>query len=55
MIEAECGSVIPETLLASSDSRDWLKIAEMFLGKPPPSFKFVPKHKSNAYNNEDQG
>lgn len=38
-----------ETLLASDNSKDWIKISEMFLGKAPESFKFVPKHKSNSY------
>lgn len=48
--------VSAETLLASGDSRDWVKISEMFLGKSPDSFNFLPKHKSNAYNStEDQG
>ncbi|EIW80054.1 FMN-linked oxidoreductase [Coniophora puteana RWD-64-598 SS2] len=44
-----------ETLLASTDSRDWVKISEMFLGPPPASWSFTPKHKSNAYNEENQG
>ncbi|KAJ9121268.1 hypothetical protein QFC24_004944 [Naganishia onofrii] len=42
-----------ETLLASTDSRDWVKISEMFLGKSPEDFEFVPKHKSNSYGAED--
>jgi tRNA-dihydrouridine synthase 3 len=44
-----------ETLMASSDHRDWLKIAEMFLGKAGEGFKFVPKHKSNSYEIEAEG
>ncbi|KAI5891104.1 FMN-linked oxidoreductase [Schizophyllum commune H4-8] len=42
-----------ETLLASPDSRDWVKISEMFLGPAPDAWSFMPKHKSNAY--ESQG
>ncbi|TRM67080.1 hypothetical protein BD626DRAFT_484699 [Schizophyllum amplum] len=42
-----------ETLLASPDSRDWVKISEMFLGPAPEAWSFMPKHKSNAY--ESQG
>ncbi|KAJ6587378.1 hypothetical protein B0H10DRAFT_2093936 [Mycena sp. CBHHK59/15] len=42
-----------ETLLASGDSRDWVKISEMFLGPAPESWSFTPKHKSNSY--ESQG
>lgn len=38
-----------ETLLGSTDYKDWIKITEMFLGKVGPNFHFVPKHKSNAY------
>ncbi|KAF7333300.1 tRNA-dihydrouridine(47) synthase [NAD(P)(+)] [Mycena sanguinolenta] len=42
-----------ETLLASGDSRDWVRISEMFLGPAPEMWSFTPKHKSNAY--ESQG
>ncbi|KAF2090976.1 tRNA-dihydrouridine synthase 3 [Saccharata proteae CBS 121410] len=41
-----------ETLMASDNYRDWIKISDMFLGKAPESFKFEPKHKSNAYEAE---
>ncbi|QDS70801.1 hypothetical protein FKW77_004537 [Venturia effusa] len=44
-----------ETLLASSDFRDWIKISEMFLGPAHKDFKFVPKHKSNAHEMEAEG
>jgi tRNA-dihydrouridine synthase 3 len=44
-----------ETLMASTNYLDWLKIAEMFLGKAGDSFKFVPKHKSNSYEIEAEG
>lgn len=37
-----------ETLFASNQAADWVKISELFLGPSPDSFKFVPKHKSNA-------
>ncbi|KAJ1607068.1 CCCH domain-containing protein [Cryptosporidium canis] len=37
-----------ETLLASSNSADWIKISEMFLGKVPEDFVFIPKHKANS-------
>jgi len=42
-----------ETLLASGDSRDWVKISEMFLGPAPESWSFTPKHKSNTYGSEE--
>ncbi|EJD02013.1 zinc finger dihydrouridine synthase [Fomitiporia mediterranea MF3/22] len=42
-----------ETLLASTDSRDWVKISEMFLGKAPEGWTFTPKHKSNSYGAEE--
>ncbi|KAK0734352.1 hypothetical protein B0T26DRAFT_633963 [Lasiosphaeria miniovina] len=44
-----------ETLLASKDYKDWVKISEMFLGPAPPGFKFQPKHKSNSYEIEAEG
>jgi tRNA-dihydrouridine synthase 3 len=30
-------------------------VSEMFLGKAPSTFKFEPKHKSNAYEIEAEG
>ncbi|KAF9869606.1 dihydrouridine synthase [Colletotrichum karsti] len=41
-----------ETLLASKNYRDWIKISEMFLGPAHPNFTFQPKHKSHAYEAE---
>ena len=35
-----------EKLLASNKNSDFIKITEMFLGKAPDGFVFVPKHKS---------
>ncbi|KAN0032430.1 hypothetical protein ACTFIV_006324 [Dictyostelium citrinum] len=42
-----------ETLLASTQVKDWIKITEMFLGPVPSDYVFVPKHNSNSY--ESQG
>ncbi|QUC18461.1 uncharacterized protein UV8b_02702 [Ustilaginoidea virens] len=41
-----------ETLMASGNYKDWIKITEMFLGPVHPGFEFQPKHRSNAYEAE---
>jgi len=37
-----------ETLLASDQATDWIKITDMFLGPAPEEWTFTPKHKANA-------
>lgn len=38
-----------ETLMASNQSVDWIRISEMLLGPVPDGFSFAPKHKSNSF------
>lgn len=38
-----------ETLMASSNCSDWIKISEMLLGPVPDGFNFLPKHRANSY------
>ncbi|KAH0625936.1 hypothetical protein JD844_034315 [Phrynosoma platyrhinos] len=38
-----------ETLMASQNVGDWIKISEMLLGPVPTNFTFLPKHKANSY------
>ena len=44
-----------ETLMASTQASDWVKITSMLLGPPPEDFHFKPKHKSNAYASASEG
>ncbi|XP_026156623.1 tRNA-dihydrouridine(47) synthase [NAD(P)(+)]-like [Mastacembelus armatus] len=38
-----------ESLMASQNVGDWIRISEMLLGPVPKNFSFLPKHKANAY------
>ncbi|KAJ9616745.1 tRNA-dihydrouridine synthase 3 [Cladophialophora chaetospira] len=44
-----------ETLMASDNYQDWIKISEMFLGPAHKDFRFEPKHKSNSYEIQAEG
>ena len=51
-----------ETLMASDNYKDWIKISEIFLGKVKDTegkdesgYGWVPKHKSNAWDGDAQG
>ncbi|RKF77529.1 tRNA-dihydrouridine [Golovinomyces cichoracearum] len=44
-----------ETMMASDDYQDWIKISEIFLGPAHKDFKFIPKHKSNSYEIKAEG
>ncbi|KAI9235604.1 MAG: hypothetical protein BYD32DRAFT_420720 [Podila humilis] len=37
-----------ETLMASPDVADWIKLSDMILGPAPEAFRFDPKHKANS-------
>ncbi|XP_063231043.1 tRNA-dihydrouridine(47) synthase [NAD(P)(+)]-like [Bacillus rossius redtenbacheri] len=38
-----------ETLMASANCADWIKISEMLLGPVPDNYCFLPKHKANSW------
>lgn len=38
-----------ESLMASQNVGDWIRISEMLLGPVPENFNFLPKHKANSY------
>lgn len=38
-----------ETLMASTNVKDWIRISEMLLGPVADDFVFLPKHKANSY------
>ena len=39
-----------ETLMASTDCKDWIKLTEMLLGPVPDGYFFIPKHKANSFS-----
>lgn len=45
-----CGRSDLETLMMSDNSKDWVKLSEILLGKVPDNFEFAPKHKANSYS-----
>eukprot|EP00762_Andalucia_godoyi_P003933 ANDGO_05710.mRNA.1 hypothetical protein len=47
--EPFCGRSDLESWMASPYLGDWMRLSELFLGPPSADFKFVPKHKSNAW------
>jgi tRNA-dihydrouridine synthase 3 len=44
-----------ETMLASDNYNDWIRISEMYLGRAERNFRFTPKHKSNSYEMQAEG
>ncbi|PKI82890.1 Dus3p [Malassezia vespertilionis] len=38
-----------ESLLSSPSAQDWVRVSELFLGKAPQHWHFMPKHKSNSF------
>ncbi|XP_063213872.1 LOW QUALITY PROTEIN: tRNA-dihydrouridine(47) synthase [NAD(P)(+)]-like [Chroicocephalus ridibundus] len=38
-----------ETLMASQNVDDWIRISELLLGAVPTNFTFLPKHTANSY------
>jgi len=43
-----------ETLMGSSNCKDWVRISEMLLGPVPANFVFMPKHRASAYASTDE-
>lgn len=37
-----------ETLMASSNVKDWVKLSEMVLGPAPDTFSFIPKYEISS-------